>query len=80
HKTGGNWPQTLKESPLNPDFYVLRERSLDELFPWDFIDHGIKKSFLKKEYKKGIKAKTSPPCPMESCNICGVCTEATQKT
>ncbi len=79
HKTGGNWAQTLKESPLNPDFYVLRERSLDELFPWDFIDHGIKKSFLKKEYKKGIQAKTSPPCPMESCNICGVCGEKTNK-
>jgi len=80
HKTGGNWPQTLKQSPLNPDFYVLRERSLGELFPWDFIDHGIKKHFLKKEYKKGIQAKTSPPCPIKSCNICGVCTEATQKT
>jgi hypothetical protein len=80
HKTGGNWAQTLKESPLNPDFYVLRERPLDELFPWDFIDHGIKKSFLKKEYKKGINAKTSPPCPMESCTVCGVCEEETKKT
>lgn len=77
HKTGGNWPQTLKGFPVNPDFYALRERSLDELFPWDFIDHGIKKSFLKKEYKRGIQAKTSPPCPMESCTICGVCTEET---
>ena len=75
HKNGGNWPQTLKESPLNPDFYVQRERSLEEFFPWDFIDHGIKKSFLKKEHQKGIQAKTSPPCPMESCNICGVCGE-----
>jgi radical SAM family uncharacterized protein len=80
HKTGGNWAQTLKESSLNPDFYVLRERPLDELFPWDFIDHGIKKSFLKKEYKKGINAKTSPPCPMESCTVCGVCEEETKKT
>jgi len=80
HKTGGNWPQTLKGSPVNPEFYALRERSLDELFPWEFIDHGIKKSFLKKEYKKGIQAKTSPPCPMESCNICGVCGEETQRT
>lgn len=75
HKTGGNWPQAFKESSLNPDYYVLRERSLDELFPWDFIDHGIQKSFLKKEFKKSIQAKTSPPCPMKSCNICGVCTK-----
>jgi radical SAM family uncharacterized protein len=77
HKTAGNWAQTLKNSPLNPDFYVLRERSLNELFPWDFIDHGINKSFLKKEYKKSIQAKPSPPCPMKSCNICGVCAEET---
>ncbi len=71
----GNWPKTFKSSPINPDFYVLRERSLDELLPWDFIDHGIKKSFLKAEYKRALQGKTSPPCPMESCNICGVCKE-----
>jgi radical SAM superfamily enzyme YgiQ (UPF0313 family) len=63
HKKGGNWAQTLKESSLNPNFYVLRQRSLDELFPWDFIDHGIKKAFLKKEYKKAIQANSSPPVP-----------------
>jgi radical SAM family uncharacterized protein len=71
----GNWPKTLKSSPINPDFYVLRERSLGELLPWDFIDHGIKKSFLKTEYKRALQGKASPPCPMESCSICGVCKE-----
>ena len=75
HKNQGNWPKTFKASPINPDFYVLRERSLDELFPWDFIDHGINKSFLKQEYKRSLQGKTSPPCPMESCTICGVCKE-----
>jgi radical SAM family uncharacterized protein len=69
----GNWPKTLKSSPINPDFYVLRERSLEELLPWDFIDHGIRKSFLKTEYKRALQGKTSPPCPLESCSICGVC-------
>ncbi len=75
NKNQGNWAKTLKSSPINPDFYVHRERSLDELFPWDFIDHGIRKSFLKKEYKRALQGKTSPPCPMESCHICGVCKE-----
>jgi radical SAM superfamily enzyme YgiQ (UPF0313 family) len=75
NKNQGNWAKTLKSSPINPDFYVYRERSLDELFPWDFIDHGIRKSFLKKEYKKALQGKISPPCPMESCHICGVCKE-----
>lgn len=75
NRNQGNWPKTFKLSPINPDFYVLRERSLDELLPWDFIDHGISKSFLKTEYKRALQGKTSPPCPMESCNICGVCKE-----
>jgi radical SAM family uncharacterized protein len=78
HKNRGNWPKTFKASPVNPDFYVLRERSLDEWFPWDFIDHGINKSFLKQEYQRALQGKTSPPCSMESCTICGVCKEKTQ--
>ncbi|MEA1899572.1 MAG: TIGR03960 family B12-binding radical SAM protein [Thermodesulfobacteriota bacterium] len=73
NKNHGNWAQTLKETPINPDFYVLRERSLDELLPWDFIDHGVKKSFLKQEYKKALDGKETAPCPMKSCNVCGVC-------
>lgn len=73
HRNKGNWPQTFKASSLNPDFYVIRERDLEELLPWDFIDHGIRKSFLKREYRRALKAKTSPDCPAESCDICGVC-------
>jgi radical SAM family uncharacterized protein len=79
NKNQGNWSKTFKSSPINPDFYVLRERSLDELLPWDFIDHGIRKSFLKTEYKRALQGKTSPPCPIESCNICGVCKEKVKK-
>jgi radical SAM family uncharacterized protein len=72
-KNKGNWSKTLKESSLNTDFYALRERSLNELFPWDFIDHGIDKLFLAKEFKKAKEMKSSPPCPMEPCKMCGVC-------
>jgi radical SAM family uncharacterized protein len=79
NKNQGNWPKTFKSSPINPDFYVLRERFLDEVLPWDFIDHGIRKSFLKTEYKRALQGKTSPPCPIESCNICGVCKEKVKK-
>ncbi len=73
-KNRGNWPQTFKESSLNADFYVLRNRGEDEIFPWDFIDHGVKKSFLLKEYHRGLKAEKSPPCPAKKpCLICGAC-------
>ncbi len=73
HQNKGNWPQSLKAFPLNPDFYVRRERRFDEILPWDFIDHGIKKSFLLKEYERALQGKTAPVCQPGQCNVCGVC-------
>ena len=73
HKNKGNWSKTLKSSFINPDFYVYRERPLDEIFPWDFIDHGIKKAFLAEEYNKALRAETSPGCDVSHCKACGVC-------
>ena len=75
NKNQGNWAKTLKESPRNPDFYTYRERSPDERLPWDFIDHGISKSFLWREYKKALQAKTSAPCRLVPCHECRVCME-----
>ncbi len=74
HKNKGNWAKTLKGSIINPDFYVYRERSIDEILPWDFIDHGIKKEFLAEEYEKAFRGETSPPCHLGQCKACGVCT------
>ncbi|HJO63024.1 MAG TPA: hypothetical protein QF571_09425, partial [Desulfobacterales bacterium] len=54
-------------------FYVYRDRGLDEMLPWDFIDHGIDKAFLATEYKQAMEGRVSPPCPMVPCNICSVC-------
>jgi radical SAM family uncharacterized protein len=73
HANRGNWAQTLKGVPLNADFYVLRERDINERLPWDFIDHGINKSFLQNEYKRAKQGLTTPACRVESCTICGVC-------
>jgi radical SAM family uncharacterized protein len=55
HRHRGNWEQALRESSLNPDFFVYRKRDLDEIFPWDFIDHGIPKEKLKEEYLIAMK-------------------------
>ena len=55
HQLGGNWPQVFRSVDLNPDFYVYRERTFEEILPWDFIDHGIKKEFLWKEYQEALK-------------------------
>ncbi|MEJ2639767.1 MAG: radical SAM protein [Desulfosarcinaceae bacterium] len=75
HRNQGNWPQTFKAAPLNPQFYVYRERLRDEALPWDFIDHGVRKSFLWNEYQRALEAKPTPPCPAtpETCSICGAC-------
>ena len=51
----GDWSRTLRETSLNPDFFVYRRRDLDEIFPWDFIDHGVPKERLKEEYLKAMK-------------------------
>ena len=55
HRSQGNWGQALREANINPDFYVYRKRELDEIFPWDFIDHGIPKEKLKEEYLIAMK-------------------------
>lgn len=73
NQNNGNWPKTLKACATNPDFFVHRKRTSDELFPWEFIDNGINKSFLRQEYERALQGKMSPPCPMESCHICGAC-------
>jgi len=73
HANKGNWAQTFKTAPVNADFYVLRERNLDEKLPWDFIDHGIKKSYLRQEYQRAKQELTTPGCQVETCRMCGVC-------
>ena len=55
HQYEGDWGKALRETSINPDFYVYRKRDLDEIFPWDFIDHGIPKERLKEEYLKAME-------------------------
>lgn len=54
HRLGGNWPQAYRSVDLNPDFYVYRQRDFDEILPWDFIDHGIGKDLLWREYELAL--------------------------
>lgn len=57
----------------DPDFYVTRRYSEDELLPWDFIDHHIFKWFLLAERKKAHYEHQSPPCDVTRCTVCGAC-------
>jgi radical SAM superfamily enzyme YgiQ (UPF0313 family) len=54
HTNKGNWPKAFKEVNVNPDFYVYRRKGVNEILPWDFIDHGIDKKYLINEYEKAM--------------------------
>ncbi|MEE8398468.1 MAG: TIGR03960 family B12-binding radical SAM protein [Desulfobacterales bacterium] len=77
HQARGNWAKTLKATSVDTDFFASRQRPYDEVLPWDFIDHGIKRSFLKREAERADRGTRFPPCDLESCTICGVCKERT---
>lgn len=65
------WREAFDETGINPDFYTLRERSLEEILPWDFIDAGVTKSFLKREWEQAKKETVTLNC-REKCSGCGV--------
>ena len=71
---GGNIKQLCKKSGLSLDFYVTRQRQADEIFPWDVIDQGVKKSYLWHEYQQAQQQKSTSPCA-PGCRRCGVCGE-----
>jgi radical SAM superfamily enzyme YgiQ (UPF0313 family) len=73
HKFGGDWKKAFRYSDVNPDFFVYRPKDFDEVLPWDFLDHGIHKAFLKKEYLLALEGKESEVCRTGDCTRCGVC-------
>ena len=64
------WMQAFDTCGVDADFYTVRERSLDEIFPWDFIDAGVTKEFLKREWLTAISEKVTPNC-RQQCSGCG---------
>ncbi|RMD96592.1 MAG: radical SAM protein [Deltaproteobacteria bacterium] len=73
HRFEGNFTQALKAWEHDPCFYVHRQRDPDEILPWDFIEHGIEKRYLFREYLKALKERTTVPCMIPLCHRCGVC-------
>lgn len=79
------WMETFRECGLDIHFYTTRERFLDEIFPWDFIDCGVTKQFLAREWQKALRGEVSPNCRAQ-CQGCGaarygggVCVEKREK-
>ena len=64
------WMQAFENTGIDPDFYNLRERGEDELFPWDFIDTGVTRKFLRREWENAMKESVTPNC-RQQCSGCG---------
>ena len=65
------WLDAFEATGISLDFYALRERELDEILPWDFIDVGVTKEFLKREWNNAMGESVTPNCRMR-CSGCGV--------
>ena len=64
------WMQAFEEEKVSIGFYTTRERALDEIFPWDFLDCGVTKEFLKREWIKAGNEEVSLNCKLK-CQGCG---------
>lgn len=64
------WMEQFEKNGLSLDFYTAREREKDELLPWDFIDAGVTKEFLWREYTKAKEEQITPNC-RKGCAGCG---------
>ncbi len=64
------WIEVIESSGLDAAFYANREFGIDEILPWDFIDIGVTKKFMKNEYEKAINGITTPDCRTK-CSGCG---------
>lgn len=64
------WIDAFNKCKIDTDFYTKRQRSDDEVFPWDFIDAGVTKDFLLREWKTALSETVTPNCRMR-CSGCG---------
>ena len=64
------WQEAFAECGTDVNFYTVRQRGEDEIFPWDFIDAGVTKAFLWKEWQRALRGEVTPNC-RERCAGCG---------
>ena len=65
------WQNAFRENDIDPVEYV-RQRDVKDALPWDHIDKGVTKSFLKREYDKARKGEETDDCRLSGCNACGL--------
>lgn len=65
------WMEAFEKAGVDPDFYALRERPVDEVNPWDMLDCGVEKRYFVSEWEKAQRAETTCDC-RKGCNNCGM--------
>jgi radical SAM family uncharacterized protein len=70
----GRWWGAFEAQGLDPAFYALRERPLDETLPWDHISSGVSKEFLISEYERSLSEELTLDCREGPCRTCGILT------
>jgi hypothetical protein len=65
------WQQAFRETGADVAFYAWRARSIDEQFPWDHLDSGVTKRFLKTDYLASLRGEMRRDC-REQCFACGI--------
>ena len=64
------WMQAFENTGTDIAFYNLRKREKDELFPWNFIDIGVSRKFLYREWERAMAEEVTPNCRVQ-CSGCG---------
>ncbi len=73
------WQKAIGACGVDVSFYTARHRDLSEPLPWDHIDSGVSKDYLKQEWEKALGGTATPDCRHGDCNECGVCDLKTVK-
>ena len=71
----GRWTDAMAAEGLDPDWYVTRHRTDDEILPWDHIAAGLHRDFLWDDWQDALAAHGLPDCRWTPCYDCGVCTD-----
>lgn len=71
HFNFAKWQRAFEDCGIDPDFYAARKRDYDEVLPWDHINVGVSREFLKRENERAKKGRITPHC-REGCINCGI--------
>jgi radical SAM family uncharacterized protein/radical SAM-linked protein len=79
HLQYDKWQEAIEACGIDVDFFTSRVRDLSEPLPWDHIDSGVSKEFLRQEWEKALEGLETPDCRDGECSLCGVCDFETVK-